>query len=99
MDNESQAAVERALADSSGSVRVAAARAAWRSGHAELALPVVRAAATARDEFVALEAMHLIDEMGAAAEPIWDIVAPIANQGPDYYPARIAEYLLQRSTR
>lgn len=87
-------AVDRALQDASGVVRVAAARAAWRQGRTEAALPVIRDAARAEAEFLALHAMHLIDDMHADAAPVWDVVPWVAKNRSGYQ-ARVAEYLLK----
>jgi uncharacterized sulfatase len=87
------AAIERGLGDDSGSVRIAAARAAWQTGRADAALPVVRQAATSGEEFLSLMAMHLIDEMNEDAESIEDVVNWVQKHQPGY-PARVAEYLL-----
>jgi uncharacterized sulfatase len=87
-----QAAIGRALTDPSGSVQIAAARAAWRSGRTAEALPVIRQAATSGEEFLALMAMHLIDDMDEQAAPVWDLV-PWVIANSTGYPARVAEHL------
>jgi hypothetical protein len=74
---------------------MAAARAAWRSGRLDAALPAIRQAATSGEEFLSLMAMHLIDEMDEEAEPLADVVRWVHQHQPDY-PARVAEYVLGR---
>jgi uncharacterized sulfatase len=85
--------VQKLLNDSSGNVRVAAARAGWRLGMTEAILPIVREAAQSSAEFVSLEAIHLIDDMDNDAQPIWDVVEWV-HKNQQGYPARIADYLL-----
>ncbi len=94
VDDASLAAIEAGLADSSGSVRMAAAHAALRTGQIAAALPVIRAAALSDEEFLSLQAMHLIDELDEQASPIWDVVAQVRQRNRGY-PARVAEFLLQ----
>jgi arylsulfatase A-like enzyme len=86
-------AIQQGLADDSGSVRMAAARAVWKTGQSAAALPIVRQAAMSGDEFLSLMAIHLIDEMNEQAEPIRDVVDWVKTNQPGY-PARVAEYLL-----
>ena len=92
-DTASLRSINRGLTDASGSVRVAAARAAWKAGRIESALPVVEAAAKSPQEFLSLMAMHLIDDMDNEAKPIWDAVRWVKENG-EGYPVRVAEYLL-----
>jgi HEAT repeat protein len=64
------APLERALADTSGPVRVAAAEAVAALGRPTAALPVLDAAlADAGHPWTALQAVNVLDRMGEAARP------------------------------
>lgn len=62
-------ALRKALQDSSGMVRVAAARALWKAGKAEAALPVLTAELKGGEQWVRLYAVIVLDEMGSVASP------------------------------
>jgi hypothetical protein len=72
---------------------VAAARAAWRLGQADKALPVLKRTARSDQEFLSLMALHVIDEMHDAAKPLDDVVSWVKSHGKAY-PKRVATYLL-----
>ena len=87
------AKLRAALNDDSGSVRVAAVRALWRSGLAAEALDTIRAAVLSDEEFLSLQAIHLIDDMDDEAVSLRPIVQQIHDRGQEY-PTRVAKYLL-----
>ena len=89
-------AIRRCLSDPSGSVRVAAARAAWKTGDTQRALPVLAEAAKSNEEFLALEAMNVIDEMNEDAKPLADVVQWVLHN-TDGYQRRVALYLTNES--
>lgn len=60
-------ALWKALQDSSSMVRVAAARALWKAGKAEAALPVLTAELKSGEQWVRLHAAIVLDEMGSVA--------------------------------
>lgn len=88
------ATIKRGLVDVSPSVQVAAARAAWRIGRPELALPVLAENARSEQEFLSLAAMHVIDEMDNEAASLRDTVRWVKSNGKKY-PVRVADYLLR----
>ena len=87
--------IQRCLKDDSGCVRIAAARAAWKTGHANKSLPVIEAAAKSGQEFLALMAMHLIDDMGPDAAELQPVVNWVQANASGY-PVRIAEHLIRK---
>ncbi len=88
--------VRSALQDSADTVRVAAARAAWQLGHADLAIAVLRETAKTNEEFLSLLAMHVIDEMDEHRDEFEDVIRWVKEEG-EKYPARVATYLLSSS--
>ena len=90
---ESSTTIEKALSDSSASVRVAAARAASRIGHKEDAIRVLDKEVREPQEFLSLAAIHVIDEMSTDAIPLSNAVRWVNENGMKY-PKRVAQYLI-----
>jgi uncharacterized sulfatase len=93
------AAIERALADESPVVRIAAAEAIAQLGDEAKALPVLTAALQHDHPVVRLEAINVLDRMGEAARPAADAIRAAKLGGKDHvsqYVDRMVEYVPEK---
>ncbi|MCA9170305.1 MAG: sulfatase-like hydrolase/transferase [Planctomycetales bacterium] len=92
------ATLRAGLRDESGSVRVAAARGLWLADKTSEALDTIRTAALSNEEFLSLQAVHLIDDMDDDAAGLLPVVKQVHDRGQEY-PTRVAKYLLGLPTK
>ncbi len=81
--------LQRALADDSTAVRVAAARALDRAGHTDQALPVLTAALKDDIGSNRLWAITVLDEMDERARPAIDAIRAATKNQPNNYVQRV----------
>lgn len=99
-NNSSKAAAAEAplravLTDKSSAVRVAAARALDRAGHADLALPVLIAALNDEPASTRLWAILTLDEMDDRARPALSAIQAAVDLTSDQYVVRVAKAALR----
>ena len=106
--NAARAELRAALQDESPSVRVSAARALGQHGNADdlaLVLPVLKELAPPNQNgvFVSLEALGIIETLGARANPLREFLRTLPRQDPNAvaratgYVPRLLEYLLEEA--
>ena len=86
--------LEKTLNDSSSDVRAAAAWALDRMGESKKALPVLAKSLQSKNQFVRLEAINVLDEMGVRARPAIDAIRRATKNQPNKYIVRVAEHAL-----
>ena len=79
-----------ALGDTSPSVRIAAARAAWRLGSADAAIEVLAAELQSRHQWGRLAAAIVLDEMDDQAKPALPALKSALKNQPNKYIIRVA---------
>jgi HEAT repeat protein len=82
------------LADSAGSVRVAAADALCRHGGHDQAVSVLGACLADTNEWVRLQAVNILDRLDAQALPVQSKLQALANDRNEYV-VRVARHVLE----
>jgi HEAT repeat protein len=91
-DTAAMSVIENATKDSSGGVRVAAARALYVAGQKDKAYAVLTSALQDKSEYVRHAAINEIDEFGPAPENVRQAVR--AMKGEKGYIPSVAQHLL-----
>ena len=93
-DSAGVAAIQKAAADSSVAVRVAAGRALHAVGQTDKAVAVLMEALQEKSEFVRHAALHELDEIGSAASAAKDAIQKMDRKNG--YVANVAKHALEQ---
>jgi HEAT repeat protein len=85
----------KALGDASLSVQVAAAQALAGLGRLDVALPALARALQSENEWVKVQALNVLDELGPKAAPVRAAVEALKSDQGEYV-KRLVERLLAR---
>jgi uncharacterized sulfatase len=86
--------LQKAMADESTAVQVAAARAVDQAGKTDQALPVLAAALKGDNGATRLWAITVLDEMDERARPVIDAIQEATKKQPNNYVTRVAQTAL-----
>ncbi len=91
-----EVALIKALTDSSGDVRIAAAEALCNLGRENIALPVLEKEVQNNNKKVALHAVNVLDAIGETARPVLSALKRIDSETEDNYIQRAISHLLKK---